>query len=413
MVAARDIPSGPLNQADRSIDTALPQAGGRPPPSVPKFVAHSRSSNMVPARNITSEPLNEAGRSIDMALPRKNLEHMQFAIEVDMWLAIEEVKARPPPSAPEVAAHSGSDMVPARSIPSSEHPNQADRTIDTASPLIVEASTELSLSDDTGLAPCPPRNVLFFGETGVGKSSVINMLMGKNTDAACISSGTGGCTFASESYEVTISGKQFVLWDTVGLNESEKGKTPSLVAECNLQELMQNMEGGLSLLVYVIRGTRFREVVRLNYELFHRAICGQKVPIVAVVTGLENEERMDAWWDDNEADLRKFGLVFSSNACVTASRGKFLKKTGHHAFEDEYEDSRRKLLELIPQNCSPEPILISVQSDEETAQFQSNVGPGHRSSATTFIERDVRFNHVSRGIMWKRLLWQLLSDFFT
>ncbi|KIJ06754.1 hypothetical protein PAXINDRAFT_43286, partial [Paxillus involutus ATCC 200175] len=190
------------------------------------------------------------------------------------------------------------------------------------------------------------RNILFFGETGVGKSSVINMLVGENTDAARVSSGTQGCTFASASYEATISGEQFVLWDTVGLNEGEKGKTPSSVAERNLEELMREMSGGLSLLVYVIRGTRFREVVRLHYELFYHSICRQSVPIVAVVTGLENEEPMDAWWDENKADLQRFGLVFTGHACITASPGKVLK-TGRRAFEDEYEESQGKLREMV------------------------------------------------------------------
>ncbi|KIJ06578.1 hypothetical protein PAXINDRAFT_121531 [Paxillus involutus ATCC 200175] len=236
------------------------------------------------------------------------------------------------------------------------------------------------------------------------------MLVGENTDAACISSGSQGCTFASKNYEATISGEQFVLWDTVGLNEGEKGETPSPVAEHNLQELMQNMEGGLSLLVYVIRGTRFREVVRINYELFYRSICRRKVPIVAVVTGLENEEQMDAWWNDNEADLQRFGLVFTGHACITASQGKVLK-SGRHAFEDEYEESQRKLLELIPQNCSPEPIPISMQSGEEIVQFQLDAGLGHGSSAATFIGHDDHNNRRTCGQMLENLL-RLLSELY-
>ncbi|KIK92837.1 hypothetical protein PAXRUDRAFT_551492 [Paxillus rubicundulus Ve08.2h10] len=258
---------------------------------------------------------------------------------------------------------------------------------------------ELPPSAHPSLVHCPPRNVLFFGETGVGKSSVINMLIGENTDAACISSGAQGCTFASASYEATISGEQFVLWDTVGLNEGEKGKTPPVVAERNLRELMHNIKGGLSLLVYVIRGTRFREVVRINYDLFHRMICDQKVPIIAVVTGLENEERMDAWWDNNEADLRKFGLVFKANACITASRGKVLK-TGCHAFEDEYEESRGKLLKLIPQSCSPEPILIPMQSGEGILRLDT----GHSRHGSN---GDVDDNNEQALVM--NLLWKLIS----
>ncbi|KAF9223354.1 hypothetical protein BS17DRAFT_781734 [Gyrodon lividus] len=201
------------------------------------------------------------------------------------------------------------------------------------------------------------------------------MLIGRGTEIPYISSGANGCTFASAGYATKIGGKEFTLWDTVGLNESEHGTTSSPVAAQNLRELMQKVEGGLSLLVYVIRGTRFREVVRINYDIFYRAICGEKVPIVAVVTGLENEERMDSWWDDNGADLQKFGLVFTANACITASRGKLLK-TGRHAFEDEYEDSKRKLYELVSRNCSQEPSFIVAHGLQESARLE----PGHNST---------------------------------
>ncbi|KAF8844630.1 hypothetical protein BDN67DRAFT_666470 [Paxillus ammoniavirescens] len=273
-------------------------------------------------------------------------------------------------------------MAPAQDVPPSEPLTEAHNPI---GPAPLEASTELSSSDDT---PCPPRNILFFGETGVGKSSVINMLVGENIGTARVSSGTQGCTFASASYEATISGEQFVLWDTVGLNEGEKGKTPSPNAERNLEELMREMSGGLSLLVYVIRGTRFREVVRLNYELFSRSICRQSVPIVAVVTGLENEEPMDAWWDKNKADLERFGLVFQGHACITASPGKVLK-TGRRAFEDEYEESQRKLREMVPRNCSRKPILIPVRTErvEETVQWGPGYGNGWVSEGTNVIGR--------------------------
>ncbi|KAF8844633.1 hypothetical protein BDN67DRAFT_666559 [Paxillus ammoniavirescens] len=385
MVPAHSVPSKPLNQPGRPIDTVSPLRD-RLPPSAPEFVAHSRPSNMVPAHNVpSSEPQNQADYSIDTASPL-------------------EVTAKPPLDWKLGAHDRSSNVIPAQDIPS-ESLHEAHRSIDPTSPPARASSPPLAHPSSVH---CPPRNVLFFGETGVGKSSVVNMLIGKNTDAACISSGTQGCTFASKNYEATINGEQFVLWDTVGLNEGEKGETPSPVAEYNLQELMQNVEGGLSLLVYVIRGTRYREVVRINYELFHRAICGRKVPIVVVVTGLENEERMDAWWDDNEADLRKFGLVFGANACITASRGKVLK-TGRHAFEDEYEESRRKLLELIPQNCSPEPILISVQRGEEISQLQSDAGLRRGSSAATFNRHD---NHSNKHI-WRKVLenlWRFLSE---
>lgn len=54
---------------------------------------------------------------------------------------------------------------------------------------------------DTGLDPTIP-NIIIFGETGTGKSSVINMLDGRLI--ADVSSGASGCTFHSSPYEVKL-----------------------------------------------------------------------------------------------------------------------------------------------------------------------------------------------------------------
>ncbi|KIJ67964.1 hypothetical protein HYDPIDRAFT_107508 [Hydnomerulius pinastri MD-312] len=186
------------------------------------------------------------------------------------------------------------------------------------------------------------------------------MLTGQETETAIVSSGAKGCTFGSTDYTATINGEKFVLWDTIGLNEGDKGSTPSAMAERNLEDLMRKMEteGGLSLLVYVIRGTRYREVVRINYDLFCREICDGKVPVVVVITGLENEEPMESWWDKNKEDLQRYGLKFRGHACITATRGKLLG-TGGHAYDDEYAESERTLKELVSQYCSDKPVFVT------------------------------------------------------
>jgi hypothetical protein len=188
-------------------------------------------------------------------------------------------------------------------------------------------------------------NVIIFGETGVGKSSLINMIAG--SASAAVSSGAIGCTFDSVAYDVELSGRKYRLWDTAGLNEGEHGNISGDRAIENLQKLVQNLQhGGVSLLVYCIRGSRLRDIVKINYDLFYKIVCGAKVPIVIVVTGLENENNMEDWWADNVEDVHDRRMHFAGHACITATRGKVLKN-GEHMFEEEYNRSIKLVRDLI------------------------------------------------------------------
>ncbi|EIW86068.1 hypothetical protein CONPUDRAFT_148188 [Coniophora puteana RWD-64-598 SS2] len=160
-----------------------------------------------------------------------------------------------------------------------------------------------------GAAPHAP-NIIIFGESGVGKSSLVNMLSEGAVEPAAVSNQALGCTFETQRYRVTLDNREYILWDTAGLNEGSKGTVSEEKACEKLVELLQQLKGGVNLLVYVLRGNRFRGIVKINYEIFQRVICQRKVPIVLVVTGLENESPMEKWWVENEEDLQLNGLHF-------------------------------------------------------------------------------------------------------
>ncbi len=190
-------------------------------------------------------------------------------------------------------------------------------------------------------------NVIIFGETGVGKSSLINMIT--DGTSAAVSNAAIGCTFESAPYDAELSGRKYRLWDTAGLNEGDRGNDRAIES---LQVLVRSLkDGGVSLLVYCIRGSRLRDIVKINYDLFHKIICGGKVPIVVVVTGLENEDNMDDWWKDNSEDFFRRGMSFSAHACVTTTKGK-VKKSGQHMFEAEYNRSVGWVQEIIVSHCA-------------------------------------------------------------
>ncbi|KAF9444546.1 hypothetical protein P691DRAFT_836514 [Macrolepiota fuliginosa MF-IS2] len=190
-----------------------------------------------------------------------------------------------------------------------------------------------------------PKNIVIFGETGTGKSSLINML--SDDSVATVSNSALGCTFESASYPVTIHGRDYVLWDTAGLNEGEAGSVPAGEALHHLRDLVDKLKDGLSLLVYCIRGARYRDIIKVNHDLFKEIICQGEVPIVIVVTGLENEENMEDWWVENEQEYTgpPRNMRFEGHACITTSKGK------KNMFEEEYEESKKVVRALIRDKC--------------------------------------------------------------
>ncbi|KDQ59831.1 hypothetical protein JAAARDRAFT_175394 [Jaapia argillacea MUCL 33604] len=201
----------------------------------------------------------------------------------------------------------------------------------------------------------PCANIIVFGESGAGKSSVINMVAGR--DVASTSSNATGCTFRTEKYSISTPHLTLNLFDTAGLNEGSEGTVQSADAIKNLYKLVRSMEDGVNLLVYVVKGPRIKESTSNNYRMFYEAFCQKKVPIVLVITGLENESNPDEWWRKNYVTFRKYKMEFAGQACITATRGK-LNEYGRHMFQREYDESKPKVKDLITQRCAAEPFKM-------------------------------------------------------
>ncbi|KAF8991379.1 hypothetical protein BDQ17DRAFT_1254958, partial [Cyathus striatus] len=182
-------------------------------------------------------------------------------------------------------------------------------------------------------------NVILFGSSGVGKSSVINMLpgVGDNPAISVTASSAKGATFTATRYVKNISGTHVNLFDTAGLNEGAQGTVPAIDAIESLHELIVTMPpNGISLLVYVIRAGRITVMTKQNYDMFWDTICHRHVKIVVVVTGLEYGD-MDAWWDFNESAFKTYGMAFDGYACITALP----------SFPELYQRSREKVESLL------------------------------------------------------------------
>jgi len=159
------------------------------------------------------------------------------------------------------------------------------------------------------------------------------------------SGNASGCTFKNDAYETKINDTSFCIYDTAGLNEGEQGHVPHWSAIGALYTLIRKLDD-ISLLIYCMRG-RVKENGKANWNLFNKVICGEKVPIIAVVTGLEHYEHVpDDWWRDegNKRMFRDCGMEPRAVGCVVSILGK------SNEYEELYTESQTKLRGLIKEH---------------------------------------------------------------
>ncbi|KAG1859579.1 P-loop containing nucleoside triphosphate hydrolase protein [Suillus subalutaceus] len=182
-------------------------------------------------------------------------------------------------------------------------------------------------------------NIVLFGQVGAGKSSLVNLMAGKNV--ARTSSDMRSCTLHWQEYPIKFDDKSYNVFDTVGLEEPQLGIPQYLDAVENAYTLIQNLErrGGIDLLLLCMRAGRLTPTLQTNYRLFHEFLCDKKVPIVVVITYLENEVgEMDDWWKRNQYAFDGREIYVAGHACITAIRGNY---------PDRYAQSRTTIRKLV------------------------------------------------------------------
>ncbi|KAI5990428.1 hypothetical protein EDD15DRAFT_2280146 [Pisolithus albus] len=178
------------------------------------------------------------------------------------------------------------------------------------------------------------RTVVVVGATGVGKSSVINAIAGEKR--AQISSDTDMCTRECKAFLVELKpGVITELWDTVGWDESRIE-----IVTGHVQRLVSTR--GIDLLLFCVRAG---DKAKSHVERFKRdiqPICGKETPVALVVTGLEDESDMDAWWTNNKDASVFHELIVDAHACVTT-----VARSANPLHQQQVRRSLRRLRELI------------------------------------------------------------------
>ncbi|KAG2136413.1 hypothetical protein DEU56DRAFT_702114, partial [Suillus clintonianus] len=164
-------------------------------------------------------------------------------------------------------------------------------------------------------------NVLIFGEAGVGKSSVINLIMGQN--AAQMSLDGATCMLEHTSYEVHLGGRNFKFWEVSSIESM--GFFRNFFYKWRLKKSYKRLykDDGVHLLMYCMRGSRAQRALLKDYKFFANIVGSTTgpggVPVVAVVTRFEGYPKvMDSWWTKNEGILEHLGMRFSAHACITS-----------------------------------------------------------------------------------------------
>lgn len=208
---------------------------------------------------------------------------------------------------------------------------------------------------------------MLFGECGVGKSSIINAILGQ--PLARTSNDVEGCTDNTVSYAVTLdTGIKINLWDTIGLDEGTFGKVPADRAKQYLKSFLQGRmlaSDGIDLFLYCVRGASGAKTLPVkrghweNYKFVFEEICKKKVPVAMIITYLESYDLggdMDTWWNHNEQKILDFGFQFCAHACITIIPP---DNEGIKCDANRFEVSRRRLQDLLSRNF----LAVSVPFD--------------------------------------------------
>jgi len=182
----------------------------------------------------------------------------------------------------------------------------------------------------------PKKNVVVFGSSGQGKTSILNLLCGLDlatSDAAI------GCTFDSTE----IAFEEFNFIDTAGLNETDSGTVTAEASLLKLVKLLKSLQNGVALLVFVKRQGKLLAHDKANYDMFVNEMTKGAIPILCLITGCEEDAGVDMqrWPTANEAHFNAAGMEFASIVGCCA------KKSSNPAFEAIFAPIRVKSKQLV------------------------------------------------------------------
>jgi uncharacterized membrane protein YdjX (TVP38/TMEM64 family)/GTP-binding protein EngB required for normal cell division len=212
------------------------------------------------------------------------------------------------------------------------------------------------------------QNIVIFGTTGSGKSSIVNILL--ESEEAPASNDAMGCTAKPENYDFSIDEGKYRIWDTPGLNEGSEGLVPAKVALKNLKSFVKEVmrdNNRPPLFILCIEGSMDVKAQLRHYDSLKSTIGA--APFSIVVTGMDrySSSPWSKWWGEHRKVLQSFGVASVDHACVcTLLDG------------DEPARSREELVELIRRGTlrpSSKYMPARIQRDDEETHVRRDTDP--------------------------------------
>jgi predicted GTPase len=147
--------------------------------------------------------------------------------------------------------------------------------------------------------PAGMKHILVFGQSRQGKSSIINMMTGRDkSNGAEVSPNVIGCTFNTEPW----LNEEYCFWDTAGLNEQDEGCLSNKVSTKNLIQFIRQSKGFHAAIMVVSWNNANSSVTKQNWDLFYDCFLDQRVPIIICITGrgIESSDQDQVWINEQQ-----------------------------------------------------------------------------------------------------------------
>ncbi|KIK91380.1 hypothetical protein PAXRUDRAFT_830900 [Paxillus rubicundulus Ve08.2h10] len=188
-------------------------------------------------------------------------------------------------------------------------------------------------------------NVALVGMTGVGKSTLVNIL--KGSEVAEVNNDSKPCTLGATCYEVVESGTTYHIWDTRGLNEASWRRFNwfpwvSLDANAQLKNLLSGGQKGspeIDLVLLCVGGEKIG--IQAHWEAYTKIPTSIKVAVVVTRMG----DIGSSQWRQTCKDTAKLkGIELDTNVMEGVPKFRDLQ-------EQKARDCRDKILALISRCC--------------------------------------------------------------
>lgn len=184
--------------------------------------------------------------------------------------------------------------------------------------------------------------ILVFGASGMGKTSMINLLTGKKNEVG--NGSLQGCTFETKEISVIKNEKLYIFTDTVGLNEAQNGRVEAGKALTELIELIKKAKSGFNLVIFVRKAEVLKTIDNKNYDLIIKHLLEHQVKTLCVNTGGESfsDVKMNEWWIQNQQAFLERKMRFDggvSGCFAQTSRNQRLAEIFREYSQQTYNDT--------------------------------------------------------------------------